>query len=1012
MQNSADTHAHPAQIETGSTSRTGIFTCILIIACISASYLALFGLEWERSQPLHTDLEGVATVMALIVGLMAIVNHYSQRQGLAFLLGVAFLGTATLDGYHAIVTSTYFKEYMPSDLPSLIPWSWIASRWFLSVFLFAMAIVWRLDLGTKITSPRGEITLYAIAVVFTLSSLTFFLFVPLPNAYYPDLLFHRPEEFVPALFFLLALIVFTWRRNWTSGPIEHWIVFSLVVNLCAQTIYMPNSSVLFDLEFTAAHFLKILSYALVFVGLLKYMFQNYRQVAAGEKSLAQQSLLLKTVLENVEEGISYYDKDLRLMHSNTNYLKLLGIPQHQFGIGDNMEDIFRYRAEHGEYGECNVEAVVKQKVDRARQFKAHQYEHTRPNGHVIQVTGRPIGRNAMVASYRDVTERVMQEQLLRNSELTLQSRVSELENLKIALENKSNSALQMAEDLRQARNVQQDAIQNISEGFVLWDNDDRLVMCNNVFRMIYWKLAEDIDKRPTFTEFLTLAYQRGVMELPVNTLLEDAIRARTKKHRQSVVAFDEQLGDGTWIRISERRTTGDSIVGIITDISDRKEWEGKMRHLAETDYLTGLPNRVIIQDRLQQAIDQADRLDTLVAVMVLDLDRFKDINDTMGHPAGDELLIQVAKRLVESGRKTDTIARLGGDEFAVIATNMSSPFDIEYLARRIVTAIAEPFQLSEHEVHTATSIGISFYPQDAKGPDELLRDADIALYQAKAEGGSIYRLYDAEIDSEMQTRQTMEKELRKAVKNNEFYLVYQPQLDIASGRMIGAEALLRWAHPERGIVSPGEFIETAEASRLIIPISEWVLREACLFSKRMEETGLADITVSVNISPLHFRQQGLYQSVRHAIKVAGIAPHKLELEITESMAMAHRGNIIDLLNNLKELGVGLAIDDFGTGYSSLSRLKDFPVDRLKIDRSFIIDMTIDNDHQAISAAIVRLGHALGLKVIAEGVETTAHLDILKELECDEAQGYLFAKPLLENDLIGFMQSRDIGSAAA
>ncbi len=222
--------------------------------------------------------------------------------------------------------------------------------------------------------------------------------------------------------------------------------------------------------------------------------------------------------------------------------------------------------------------------------------------------------------------------------------------------------------------------------------------------------------------------------------------------------------------------------------------------------------------------------------------------------------------------------------------------------------------------------------------------------------------------------------------------------------MIGAEALLRWNHPERGIVSPGEFIEAAEATRLIIPISEWVLGEACLFSKRMEEAGLADITVAVNISPLHFRQQGLYQSVKHAIEMAGIMPDKLELEITESTAMAHRGNIIDLLNSLKELGVGLAIDDFGTGYSSLSRLKDFPVDRLKIDRSFIIDMTEDSDHQAISSAIVRLGHALGLKVIAEGVETPAQLDILKNLGCDEAQGYLFAKPQLEEDFIGFLQT--------
>ncbi|HDL16346.1 MAG TPA: diguanylate cyclase, partial [Rhizobiales bacterium] len=697
-----------------------------------------------------------------------------------------------------IVTSSHFKQYMPSDLPSLIPWSWVASRWFLSVFLFATAIVWRMDLGPKITTPRGAVTVYAIATAFTLSSLLFFLFVPLPQAYYPDLMFHRPEEFLPALFLFLALIGFTWRRNWACKPAERWLVMSLVVGLSAQTIYMPLSARLFDLEFDVAHLLKIVSYALVFVGLLKCMHHNYRQVAAGEKNLERQSLLLQSVLQNVEEGISYYDRDLRLLLFNNNYLQMQGIPRDRFGPGDRLEDIFRYRAEHGEYGNCDIDEVVERKTCRAREFSANKFEHTRPSGQVILVTSNPVGDSGMVASYRDVTERVQHEHKLRDSEQTLQTRVSELEELKHALEQKTQSTLRMAEDLRQAKNVQYDAIQNISEGFVLWESDDTLIMCNNVFRVIYWELADDIDQKPTFTEFITMAYQRGVMELPEDMSLEEAVAARTVKHRQSVVAFDEELSDGRWVRVSERRTSDDRIVGIITDISDRKDLEDKMKHLAENDALTGLPNRVLFQDRLQQAIDSADRLETLVAVMVLDLDRFKDVNDTMGHPAGDELLIQVAERLEQCRRKTDTIARLGGDEFAVIATNLKSPFDAEHLARRIVNSIAAPFQLSDNEVHTATSIGISFYPQDEGGPDELLRNADVALYRAKADGGSVYRIYDAEIDCEVQARQRSECELRKAIENREFQLAYQPQFDIPSGRMIGAEALLRWNHPERG----------------------------------------------------------------------------------------------------------------------------------------------------------------------------------------------------------------------
>ena len=999
----AGTNIGGEQCQAGANSRRNGIRCLVIAVVIAASYWVLNGLEWNGNAQIHTEMEVVATILALVVGLMAIVNYYSQRQGLALLLGVAFLGTGMLDGYHTIVTSSHFKQYMPSDLPSLIPWSWVASRWFLSVFLFATAIVWRLDLGPKITTPRGVVTVYAIATAFTLSSLLFFLFVPLPQAYHPDLMFHRPEEFLPALFLLLALIGFTWGRNWACKPAERWLVMSLVVGLCAQTIYMPLSARLFDLEFDVAHFLKIVSYALVFVGLLKCMHYNYRQVAAGEKNLERQSLLLQSVLQNVEEGISYYDRDLRLLLFNNNYLQMQGIPRDRFGPGARLEEIFRYRAEHGEYGDCDVDEVVERKTRRAREFSANKFEHTRPSGQVILVTSNPVGDSGMVASYRDVTERVQHEHKLRDSEQTLQTRVSELEELKHALEQKTQSTLRMAEDLRQAKNVQYDAIQNISEGFVLWESDDTLIMCNNVFRVIYWELADDIDQKPTFTEFITMAYQRGVMELPEDMSLEEAVAARTVKHRQSVVAFDEELSDGRWVRVSERRTSDDRIVGIITDISDRKDLEDKMKHLAENDALTGLPNRVLFQDRLQQAIDSADRLETLVAVMVLDLDRFKDVNDTMGHPAGDELLIQVAERLEQCRRKTDTIARLGGDEFAVIATNLKSPFDAEHLARRIVNSIAAPFQLSDNEVHTATSIGISFYPQDEGGPDELLRNADVALYRAKADGGSVYRIYDAEIDCEVQARQRSECELRKAIENKEFQLAYQPQFDIPSGRMIGAEALLRWNHPERGIVSPGEFIEVAEATRLIIPISEWVLREACTFNKRLQDSGIADIVISVNISPLHFRQQGLYQAVKNAIDDTGLDAAFLELEITESMAMAHRGNVIDLLSSLKQLGVGLAIDDFGTGFSSLSRLKDFPVDRLKVDQSFVADLDSDPDHQAICAAIIRLGGSLGLKVIAEGVEEQAHLETLAALNCDQAQGYLYAKPLFEKDFIEFVR---------
>jgi len=327
------------------------------------------------------------------------------------------------------------------------------------------------------------------------------------------------------------------------------------------------------------------------------------------------------------------------------------------------------------------------------------------------------------------------------------------------------------------------------------------------------------------------------------------------------------------------------------------------------------------------------------------------------------------------------------------------------LAERIVKSLAEPFYLEDNVVYSGSSIGITIFPQDQGGPDELMKNADIALYRAKEEGRGVYRLFDEDMNAEIQLRQKTEAELRIAMENNELFLAYQPQIDLRSGKMVGIEALIRWQHPQRGCLFPGDFISVAENSNLIIPISEWILHEACALNKHLQTTGLDEVTISVNISPLHFNQAGLLESVLEGLEASSLAPGFLELEITESLAMAHTDNIIQMLNQLKEIGVKLAIDDFGTGYSSLSRLKDFPVDRLKIDRSFVSDLSSEKGHQAISKAIIDLGHTLGLKVIAEGVELHEHITLLQALGCDEVQGYFIAKPLVENELIEFMTSQ-------
>ena len=433
-----------------------------------------------------------------------------------------------------------------------------------------------------------------------------------------------------------------------------------------------------------------------------------------------------------------------------------------------------------------------------------------------------------------------------------------------------------------------------------------------------------------------------------------------------------------------------------------KTVEEKIRRMAMEDPLTGLPNRTEFHRRLQEAVDQADRTGLEFGVMLLDLDQFKQVNDTLGHPAGDDLLKQVTVRLLDCVRRTDTVARLGGDEFAIIATNLERADGVVVLGDRIVAAIAEPFDMEGHEIRTGASIGITVYPRDKGTPDELLRHADMALYRAKDDGRGTCQLYDEELNKTIQARRELENDLRHALARDEFHLVYQPQFSLQSGEIVGAEALLRWTHPLRGRVPPSDFIPVAESSRLIIPISDWLIRQVCTQIQSWRRQGLGDIRVAINLSMLHFKRQNLDQEIAAVLREAGLEAGQLELEITETMAMDGGDATKDILDRLKRLGVGLAIDDFGTGYSSLNRLKQFPVDKLKIDQSFVRDITEDPNDAAISSAVIRLGHSMNIQVIAEGVETRAHVDFLVEQGCDLAQGYYFCTPLTATEFAAFV----------
>jgi diguanylate cyclase (GGDEF)-like protein/PAS domain S-box-containing protein len=430
----------------------------------------------------------------------------------------------------------------------------------------------------------------------------------------------------------------------------------------------------------------------------------------------------------------------------------------------------------------------------------------------------------------------------------------------------------------------------------------------------------------------------------------------------------------------------------------RKQAEDRIRHLANYDELTGLSNRTMFNQRLSHALAQARRNDQPLAILFLDLDRFKNINDTLGHGAGDKALRQVGERLRECLRESDTIGRLGGDEFVVLLEAMPQPTRGAEVAQKLLAAVARPFTIDGHDFHITASIGISTYPADGEDLHSLLKNADIAMYRAKEQGKNNYQFYSTQMNVHTLERLALETSLRGALERNEFVLHYQPKFDLASRRIVGMEALLRWQHPVNGLMPPAQFIPVAEETGLIVPIGEWVLRTACAQSKSWRERGLPPLRIAVNLSPRQFAHEHLLQDVERILGESGMELAALELEITESMVMHNPERAATLLGQLKNAGAIVAIDDFGTGYSSLSYLKRFPIDTLKIDRSFIKDLPLDAEDAAITRAIVVMAHSLGLKVVAEGVESVGQAEFLRALGCDEAQGYYFCKPVPAHEL--------------
>jgi diguanylate cyclase (GGDEF)-like protein/PAS domain S-box-containing protein len=456
----------------------------------------------------------------------------------------------------------------------------------------------------------------------------------------------------------------------------------------------------------------------------------------------------------------------------------------------------------------------------------------------------------------------------------------------------------------------------------------------------------------------------------------------------------------------------DGVVAIVRDITERKVAEQRIRHMAQHDDLTGLPNRSLIRDRLDHAIGHAKRKRRCVAVAFIDLDSFKLVNDGLGHNAGDELLKVVAARMQGCVRRQDTLGRFGGDEFVIILSDLDdNPLAITPVLEKVRQAVTEPVLLGGQEVQVSCSMGVVMYPRDGEEPNSLMMNADAAMYRAKEMGKNTFQFYTREMNASLEEKLVLLEGLRNALDEQQFSLLYQPKVDLRSGLILGVEALIRWRHPEHGMVSPQRFIGLAEESGLIVAIGEWVLHSACRQAMAWRADGLAPVTISVNVSPRQFEEKRLVERVAQALRDSALPAGDLELEVTEGLIMRDLAQAVGKMGELKAMGVSLSIDDFGTGYSSLSALKSFPISSLKIDKSFVSELADNPDDQAIALAVISLGHRLNLRVIAEGVETEQQRRFLQENDCDEMQGYLFSRPLPPDEVAALLRAQALAQAS-
>ena len=656
-------------------------------------------------------------------------------------------------------------------------------------------------------------------------------------------------------------------------------------------------------------------------------------------------------IEHLVQGLAIFDQKLKLQRYNRKFLDALGLNPNDIGIGMSLEELIQIRADRGDFGPDISSANILDFVEKTTYGDASYLRPREPEKNRIRAHITSFRRGGFLVSFDTV-------------------------------------------DSFDTVNVDLNLIDLIGQELFVFEADtlfftyvNKHVLENMKYTMGELQKMTPLDIKPMFNHFQFRKLLAEVRQSQEKHFTFETIHKRADDSVFPVEIYLQYNPD----------TEPDTFTAVVRDITTRKRAEQTIRNQAQIDSLTGLPNRTVFFDRLVMAQLQADREDHLIALHFLDLDNFKDVNDSRGHGTGDALLNEVGKRLKDVVRKSDTIARLGGDEFAVIQSNINNVADAEILAGKILRALSAPFDIANSQLFIGASIGITIYPFDDHTPEELLRNADIAMYEAKNKGRNGFAFYDINMSDAIRYRNELEQHLHGALKKEEFFLVYQPKVLNSTGEVVGMEALLRWQHPERGVILPADFIPTAETTGLIVEIGDWVLRTAAAQSMIWQKQGMRALSMAVNLSAVQFRDAHLIESIKSILDETGLNPALLEIEITESTAMDDATSAARTLDSLHALGVKISLDDFGTGYSSLAYLKRFPLDTIKIDMSFIHDILTNSNDAAIVHAVISMGRALDMTIIAEGVETREQHAYLCDTGCDEVQGYYFSKPVRAED---------------